>query len=191
MKASLFAEAEDGEDSDMFQEHVARKSSVDVSSPRHPVVQGRSSGKMSSQPSLMLDFFQVCLNLPRFTLSYLQSVASFRLVSRPDSSSHTCQILPARHLLRLFLLHERLLGWLNPHDYLSGRGQGPHPSCFPPDLQKCPSGQLVHVDWAGLFRSKSRSLRGRLVHLLLSTGQEMFLLIFSLSVFGVGLMCIS
>lgn len=44
MKASLFAEAEDEEESDMFQERVAMKSSVDVSSPRHPGAQGRPSG---------------------------------------------------------------------------------------------------------------------------------------------------
>ncbi|XP_075888144.1 nuclear pore complex protein Nup98-Nup96 isoform X4 [Nelusetta ayraudi] len=43
MKASLFAEAEDDEESDMFQERVVMKSSADVSSPRHPGAQGRPS----------------------------------------------------------------------------------------------------------------------------------------------------
>lgn len=45
MKASLFAEAEDEEESDMFQERVVMKSSADVSSPRHPGAQGRPSGR--------------------------------------------------------------------------------------------------------------------------------------------------
>lgn len=115
------------------------------------------------------DCFQVCLNLPRVTLSSPQSAASFRLVSHRDSSSHTCQILLARHHLRLFLLHEHLLCQLNPHDCLSGRGQDPRPSCCPPDPQKCPSGQLARGDWAGLFPSKSQSLMGRSVHHLRST----------------------
>lgn len=43
----------------MFLEHAVKKSSADVSSPRHPGVQGRPSGRMSSRPSLMLDCLQL------------------------------------------------------------------------------------------------------------------------------------
>lgn len=61
MKASLFAEAEDEEESDMFQERVAMKSSANVSSPLHPGAQTRPSGKTSSQPSDQLSCYMVLI----------------------------------------------------------------------------------------------------------------------------------
>lgn len=148
----------------MFQERVVMKSSADISSPRHPGTQGRPSGRMSPFLLFFSDCFQVHVNILGLTLSSPQSAASFRLVSRQDSSSRTCQILHAPLLLNPFFLLKRLLRPLNPHDSLSGRGKGPHPSCSPFDPQSCPSGQLERADWAGPFLSKRRSLRERSVH---------------------------
>lgn len=176
MKASLFAEAEDEEESDMFQERPAMKVSADVSSPRHPGAQGRPSGRKHSSVLLVFPLHLFLLYiLFRFPCSGSQliiptvlifvspqSVVSFRLVSPPDSSSLTSQTLLAL-LLHLFFLLEHLLQLLNLLDCHSGLGRDPHRSCCLLELQRSPSGLLASGGWAAPSPSKSLSLRGRSV----------------------------
>lgn len=76
MKASLFAEAEDEEESDMFQERPAMKVSADVSSPRHPGAQGRPTGRKHSSVLLVfpLHLFSFAhsfqISLPRISVNH-------------------------------------------------------------------------------------------------------------------------
>lgn len=128
MKASLFAEAEDEEESDMFQERLAMKVSAEVSSPRHPGAQGRPSGRKHSSVLLVFSFS------PFFLLHWVSVNHSKRL---DFCVSTVGGLLQTRFTSGLLLSH------------LSDSPRPPPPPLFPPRASPAAVESPRLSQWAG------------------------------------------